>query len=59
MKRKLILFAVLLFALCLVTAIACAEISNVQFRREANGKITITHIAQEVVTQRSHIICMI
>ena len=42
MKRKLILFAVLLFALCLVTAIACAEISNVQFRREANGKITIT-----------------
>lgn len=42
MKRKLILFAILLFALCLVTAVACADISNVQFRQERNGKITIT-----------------
>lgn len=42
MKRKLILFAILLFALCVVTAVACADISNVQFRQERNGKITIT-----------------
>ena len=42
MKRKLILFAIMLFALCLVTAVACADISNVQFRQERNGKITIT-----------------
>ena len=42
MKRRLILFAILLFALCLVTAIACADISNVQFRQERNGKVTIT-----------------
>lgn len=42
MKRKLILFAILLFALCLVTAVACADISNVQFKQERNGSITVT-----------------
>jgi len=42
MKRKLILFAVLLFALCLVTAIACADISNVQCKMEINGKVSIS-----------------